>query len=494
MFAYPCPTCAQRLTAPHDRIGEPTSCAACQGVFTIPSPDAVGIDTLTGVTVTPLPASAGDSVLVVATALASFGRHFRPLPASAGESVLVADHAGTAEAEYESAFEPAVPLWVAEPEIRTARPDSDPTSRRSFADTDSGRVILNPTGQYAVDIAAELSAVLTMRMPPPPEPMSDRQLTMAAWLTGSAAAAGLWLAGVATAPGLFPFVALVGAAMIAFGLLWRAYLAGRRDGPSVGLMTLLPPVAAVRLFVPTPTHGLRPLRFVLAGGVFLGLFVLGPAVRAVFEGEFGSRIAELPSSHATTPAGRFQKAVEAEKYDDALAELRHLPGPDGVAPNERTGTLRGVIALTTADRADLRTAALTALADWSPADAKEATRAALTAADRDERRAACRVSDRVLGADAAPRLAECLTDHEQRADAKAALLRLGVAAESAVLPLLNSAREPVALVACEVLEKVGGANSLAALTELAAATRSRAVRQEASQAAETVGERLRRGR
>jgi len=492
MFAYPCPTCAQRLTAPHDRIGEPTSCAACQGVFTIPSPDAVGIDTLTGVTVTPLPASAGDSVLVVATALASFGRHFRPMPASAGESVLVADHAGTAEAEYESAFEPAVTLQVAEPEIRTARPDSDPTSRRSFTDTDGGRVILNPTGQFAVDIAAELSCAISMRMAPPPEPASDRQLTMAAWLAGSGVAAGLWLAGVATAPALFPFVALVGAAMIAFGLLWRAYLAGRRDGPSAGLATLLPPVAVVRLFVPTPTHGLRPLRFVLAGGVFLGLFVLGPAVRAVFEGEFGSRVAELPNSHVNTSAGRFQKAVAAEKFDDALVELRQLPGPDGVAPDERAGTRRGLIALTTAARPELRIAALTALAEWSPADAKDATRAALTAADRDERRAACRVADRVLGADAAPLLAACLTDYEVRADAKAALTRLGTAAEPAVLPLLSSPREPVVLVACEVLEKLGGAKALAALTELASATRSRAVRQEASHVAETIGERLRK--
>lgn len=470
MFAYPCPSCAQRLIAPPDRVGQQTVCPKCLRPLTVPAPDAVGIDTLSATVATPLPVATWESVAVT-------------------EAVAV----GAAVGEID--FGPTVALEVAPlPDLRTARPNSGPTSRKSLADAECGRVILNPTGLFAVDIAAELSAAISMRMAPPPEPLSDRQLTLAAWLAGTAVAGLLWLIAVVTAPDLFPFVALLGGSMVAFGWLWRAYLAGRSGHPASGLVTLLPPVAAVRLFVPTPAHGLRPLRFVLAGAVFLGLFVLGPAVRSVFEGEFGARVDDFPLSVSTTPAARLQKAVAGKKFDDALAELRTLPRPNGVADADRPGTLRDLIALTTADRADLRTAALTALADWSATDAKPAVRAGLTATDTEERLAACKVADRVLGEESAALLAACLADRNDRAEAKAALIRLVAVAESAVLPLLKSDREPVLLAACEVLERVGGAKAAAALTELAEATKSRAVRQEASQAAEAVAERVRKAK
>ena len=100
----------------------------------------------------------------------------------------------------------------------------------------------------------------------------------------------------------------------------------------------------------------------------------------------------------------------------------------------------------------------------------------------------------MLGEESAALLAACLADRNDRAEAKAALIRLGAVAESAVLPLLKSDREPVLLVVCEVLERVGGAKAAALLTELAEATKSRAVRQEASQAAEAVAERARKAK
>ncbi len=451
MFAHPCPSCSQR---PPDQAGQPSVCLTCHHPLTAPDPDACGVDTMAVSVDTPMPGIAA-----------------------------------------ELGFDAPVDLSPASPpEVRTARPAARSHTRKPLGDGDSGRVVLNPTGLFAVDLAAELSAVLSMRMAPPPEPVSDRQLTLAAWLIGSAVAGLLWLVAVVTAPDLFPFVALLGAAMVAFGWLWRAYLAGRGGNPTNGLVTLLPPVAAVRLFVPTPTHGLRPLRFVLAGAVFLGLFVLGPAVRAVSEAAFGAHIDDSPLAIATTAAARFQKAVAAERHDDALAELPLLPPPDGVMEGERAGTLRDLIALTATDRADLRAAALTALADWSATDAKPAVRKALTATDADERRAACKVADRVLGVEAAGPLAARLADRDNRPEAKAALIRLGEAAESAVLPLLNSDREPVVLAACEVLDRIGGAKAAAALNELAGTTASRAVRREASQAAEVVNERVRKAK
>lgn len=473
MFAPQCPACAHR-PAPHSSTA-PGAIAACPSCFR-PVADA------------PLDVAAETPAPPV--------RVWEPAAVRAGAAVAVV-------AEDINLDMDPVPLERAVPSLErelppertgppTARPPRGPTSRRPF-DGDAGRVILNPTGLFAVDLAAELSATLSLRMAPPPEPVSDRQLTMAAWLTGVAVAGVLWLVAVLTAPGLFPFVALVGAAMVAFGCLWRAYLAGRGGNPTAGLVTLLPPVAAVRLFAPTPTHGLRPLRFVLAGAVFLGLFVLGPAVRSVVEGAIGTRIDDIPLDGPTAES-RLRKAIAAKRHDEIVSELRQLPRPDGVTADERTGIVRELVALTGAERGELRAAALTALADWSPTEAKAAARAGLVSTDGDERRAACRVADRVLGTEAAAGLAACLTDREDRPDAKAALIRLGAVAEESVLPLLASDREPVALVACEVLERVGGPNAVAALRGLAETTKSRAVRQDASQAAEAIGERLRRPR
>jgi hypothetical protein len=468
MFAYPCPSCAQRLLATPDRAGEQSACPKCLHPLTVPSPDSVAPDL---------------SAVVLAAPLTE-----TPLPAALQEVTLELAAVAVAEVGEESEFEP--PMSAPPPDFRTARAAAGPTSRRPLAD-DGGRVILNPTGLFAVDIAAELSAAISMRMAPPPEPGADRLVTLAAWLAGTAAAGLLWLTGVVTAPELFPFVALIGGAMVAFGYLWRAYLAGRQR-PLNGLVTLLPPVALARLFAATPAHGLRPLRFALTGAVLLGLFVLGPAVRAAFEGEFGVRV-EPATPEPFSPVANFRKAVAGKKHAEAVAELKRFPGKDAVPDDQKRGVIADLLALTTADRADVRAAALTVLAEFSPADGKAAVRAGLKSTDGDERAAACRVADRVFGADAAGDLAERLTDREDRPEAKAALIRLGAAAEAAVLPLLKSDREPVALVACEVLERIGGAKAEAELRALAETTKSRAVRQEATQAAETVAERVTRG-
>lgn len=483
MFAYPCPSCAQRLLALPDRAGERITCPKCLTAFAIPSPDSVAQD-LTAIPLsaplaeTPLPAAYREVTLELAA-----------VPVGAG---------GTAEADFEltppptpqPAHQPA--HQPPAPAIRTARPPQPgPTSRRPLAD-DSGRVILNPTGLFAVDMAAELSAAISMRMAPPPEPMADRRLTLAAWLTGTLVAAAAWLVAVVTAPELFPFVALIGCAMAAFGYLWRAYLAGRQQ-PMNGLVTLLPPVAAVRLFTPTESHGLRPLRFTLTGAVLLGLFVLGPAVRAVSEEKFGVRV-EPATTEVPSPVSNLHKAVAAKKYADAVVELQRFPGKDVIPEDQRAGVVADLLTLSTAEKGEVRAAALTTLAEFAPTECKAAVKAGLKSSDDDERRAACKVADRVLGAEAADALAERLTDRGDRPDAKAALLRLGNVAELAVLPLLKSDREPVAMAACEVLERIGGTKAEAELRALADAAKSRAVRQEASQAAEAVADRLRKSK
>lgn len=168
----------------------------------------------------------------------------------------------------------AVPVAPATPASRSSRPQQK---------EQEGRVAFDTSSLFAGDAMAQLSAAISMRMAPPPPPMSDRIYAVTGWVTGTLVGLVVWVLGVWQAAGLLPFVAVVGGAMVAFGLLWRAYLSGSW---AKGLITLLPPMCLIQLVRPVAGVGLRPLWFVLSGVGLLGLFVVGGPVKRWVDGTF----------------------------------------------------------------------------------------------------------------------------------------------------------------------------------------------------------------
>lgn len=294
-----------------------------------------------------------------------------------------------------------VPALAPSPIPTPTAPIPIPTApRRPFLREQEGQVVLAPTGLFAVDVAAELSAALSMRMAPPPVPTPDRTYAIGGWAVGTLVGLGAWVLAVWVAAAWLPYVALVGGAMIAFGFLWRAYLSGRDGAWVSGLVSLLPPVGLVQLFRPVSGYGRKPLLFVVSGGILCGLFAVGGPTR---------------------------------KWFDERLEVQVVPG---VA---------------------------------EPADENPAAKA--------------------------DSVAERLGDKAGRDEVKQTLVRLGPAAEPAVRRALAGKGDAAALAACDVLEQIGTAESVAALRKLAdEPTTSRAVRIEAASTADAIQKRLAGGK
>ncbi len=381
MFPYPCPSCSQRLLAPTERVGQRTICPKCLRPLTIPMPEstaALDPKSLIDPTEVPLPL-----VSISADTNTPFPGSI-PIPHFAAVEISAAARVGAELIELRTAGSGDLTFDLPEPPVHerssvsetnspractaeTPRPTfvRTPIHTRRAANADSrGMVMLNPTGLFGVDMAAELSAALSMRMSPPPEPMIDRRLIVGAWAFGTFSAVALWLGGLFYNPECLPFVALLGGALLVFGLLWRAYLVGRDESPLRGALCLLPPFNVVRLFQKSDDNGHRPLRFAATGALVLGLFAASAPARSFVEKKTvanvepemttlestGSVIAKLATREHRADAQRHLVAmgptVEAELIarltdaDDATAlavidVLSQVGGPNSVGAFKR---------------------------------------------------------------------------------------------------------------------------------------------------------------
>ena len=317
MFPYPCPSCSQRLLAPTERVGQRTICPKCLRPLTIPMPEStVALDPKSLID----PTEAPISLVSVSADTNTPSPGSVPIPQFAAVEISAAARAGSATIELRTAagagdhtFDlPEVPVHERSnvSDTNFPRPSATETPRPAFArmrihtrraanaDT-RGMVMLNPTGLFGVDMAAELSAALSMRMNPPPEPMIDRRLILGAWAFGTFSAMVLWLGGLFYNAECLPFVALLGGALLGFGLLWRAYLVGREESPLRGVLCLLPPLNIVRLFQKSGDNGHRPLRFAATGAFVLALFAASASARSFVESKTAPR-AEPESSESTS--------------------------------------------------------------------------------------------------------------------------------------------------------------------------------------------------
>lgn len=400
MFAYPCPSCRHRLLAPPARAGHRSICPKCLEPLTVPHPEQVAAGPFAPSDLSPAePYQPLDHLIPLEVdAALDTPQPMNTLPANPDVHVASGQGATLTEPflDLEPVKLPAItpaPVTVTGPV--TARPGPPPTPRPFLRD-DEGKVVLIPTGLFGVDVAAELSAAISMRMAPPPVPSADRSYAVVGWAVGTLVGLGAWVMGVWVSAAWLPYVALVGGAMIAFAFLWRAYLSGRGGAWGLGLLSLLPPVGLVQLLRPASGYGRKPLLFAVTGGVLCGLFALG-----------GS----------------------AKKWVDEHFEAQVVPGA-AEPPDE-------------------------------PA------------------------------AETAEQLAGRLGNKADRDGAKKGLMRIGPAAEPAVRAQLTTKSESAVLTACDVLEQIGTAESVAALRKLAddPAT-SKAVRIEATGAADVIEKRL----
>ena|GEM_PF-2065583 len=500
MFPYPCPSCSQRLLAPADRAGQRTICPKCLRPLTIPQPDPTMQDpnTLIDPTEAPLPLQ----VVVMADTHTPFPGTV-PVPNFADVAVSAAADVGTPvhrrAAPNSGAFSfdlPDVPLHDRSSVSSASHPRPDiadtpvtePTkpmmrSRRTTNRDAHGMVMLNPTGMFSVDIAAELSAALSMRMNPPPEPAADRRLVIGAWAFGTLAALALWIGGLFYNPECLPFVALLGGAMLCFGLIWRAYLVSREESFTSGMLCLVPPLGIYRLFQKAGENGHRPLRFAASGAVVLALFATSATARSFVGSTFSD--SSNGTVDVTSPTAKLRNAGEDPiKLSEVLKELGTPDAARKSIGDERAATILELVRLLKHEQLSVRTAAGQALLEWSPADARKWMLAALAGNDAVDCRAALTVARKSQEPEIVAAIAAKLPRREYRAEATRCLLAIGKVAEAPVIDLLDSKNDVAVLSAIDVLTEIGGSKSLAALNRLAGSTKSATVKAEAEQAAE----------
>ncbi|MGL4424070.1 MAG: hypothetical protein ACRCZF_25670, partial [Gemmataceae bacterium] len=298
---------------------------------------------------------------------------------------------------------PLTPIVETPPPTQySARPPARITMGRNEAESRdlAGMVAFAPTGIESADIAAELTAALTMRMKPPPEPPSDLKLSTGLWLTLSAVGLSLWAFSLVYSPHAIVYTALIGIVEIVIGYFWVAYIAGRRN-PMQGAIALLPPINAIKMFRPTSIMGYRPARFAVTGVALLGLVAAAPLLRP-----FTQKL--LGMDEATAPPVVFIDDSWATKLRDQVAASNEIPLQESLRElAEKNKDLRSVTSAT--DKANLvvelqkllknenpetRRFALSALVGWVDDAAKPDVLYAIQNGTERERRAAMKIASR----------------------------------------------------------------------------------------------------
>lgn len=453
MFAYACPSCKQRLLAPPERSGQRTICPKCLRPLVIP------------------PTDADDVTVDLGQSLADP----QPPMAALAEPMAATPPPYTTPGPYDGR-----PARAPAPAARAGR---------SLARSESGMVSLHPTGLAAVDIGAELSAALTLRMKPPPDPPADLNLSTGGWLILAGLAGLAWIGGVVYDPTLLPFVALVGLLMVAFGFLWAASLAGQRNWVR-GAVTLLPPVAIWRICLPFGDNGYRPLRFVLTGLLAISLYLVGGPAQVGLKRAFAAMETVQPEIESPRPAGE-RLALATKRPDGGLSALTDLAAPDyraAIPPEEHPGVVRELTRLANdqSARSEIRVQALQTLSKWSLPDARGVTLALLSVGEARERRAALELAASYPDAEVAAAVAARLGTRSEERLAREALARMAPAAGPALLKLAAGDDPTLAMTALDLLETVGTATCAADLARLAERAGDSLVRSEAARVLEVV--------
>ena len=502
MFSYSCPHCSQRLLAPSEKAGTKTICPKCLKPVTVPAHDRMAAIDLEAV-IEPTHADihlapsgshssdTGNAPYDYQQTPSSYANTVQQEPTACLEIDLDADqntanHLGACE---------NTPAPAAS--IKSFTPHSIPTAasfnRKAFGSDLRGVVNLTPTGMFSVDMAANLTATLSMRMAPPPENGSERRVTTAAWVLVTVSAILVWLAGVFYKPEWFVCVALLGGALVFFGYTWRAYLAGQNGRTLWGLATLFPPVNAIVQLKSNEEHGHRPLRFVLAGLAVLGLFAMGQDSHTVAAAAFKHAVPVLPPVPPTGLASTIREYSEQQKDEQLLRFVRELPYSlafRNAGVEEKVEVNEQLLKLTQSPRQELREVAYAALVECSPDDARKAILGALRGSNSRDHSTALAYADRVASPEIATAVVEKLGDANVGDSAEHAVRKLGVLAEAPLLAQLWTEHVEVSIKVCALLGDVGTAKSMKPLQRLQETAESEPLKLAAKEAVRKVKQRL----
>jgi hypothetical protein len=415
MLFFPCPACSFRMQSTPDRIGQNALCPKCYEQVTVPDPES------------------------------------SPIPLE-----------DTVPTEREPNLRPA---------MRVARVMA-PLATRTVPKDESGGVVLFESliqTPSPSDCMTQLTAAITMRMKPPPEPpVADLKLSTGLWIVLTMLGFLLWTTTVIYQGGPVHYVTAIAVVLLTIGFGWVAYMAGRQN-PLVGVLTLFPPVAIFRLFNGDGRDNHRPLRYVLSGLLLLALVYVHPFARTVVRNAFGMdehKPVSMPVD--VSPVARLSQLTGRIDRAPLLEELRKLAKPqalDNVSVEQRelmTAELRRIVRFD--ERYDVTGGAIQALVNWAGDAAKPDLIAAAKSTHLTTRQAALPIVAQWKDADSARAIAPMLNRREERNAAVAALKEMGPPAISAVGEvLIGSTDQLTGLAAIGILESIGGPTAIDAL-------------------------------
>jgi hypothetical protein len=475
MLRYRCPHCSQILQAHELRAGKKSVCNACLKSHMIPADRAAWL-TETGEPQLPRKEVGGEP------------EPTRPPAAAAAIPAPVTVEARPTEAERRmpESEEPAKtpnsrpPARAASanyPATTTPPPASSPTrlsTPRPVVEAGAPK-LENPVHvDTQADIAAALTEALTLRMKPPRRPRRDLRLSTAAWMFLTGIAAVLILVSLFSTTDYSLVAILIGLLEVALGYGWIVSLTARRD-PRRGLACAVPPVTVYYL-MEWKYAKLRPLRFVITGAIIAGFASLVPSIHSTTRA-WVSNGSSAPTGAGPNPADftkleQLRDYRDRKSYDKLIDLLRVLRKTDAILSEDaknRAELAAEMKALCTHSDTGVKIEAMAAYARWGGDDAREICLKALGQSE-DEKLMALSLLPQWKGTEAAPAVATAVAALIVRpgrvtSRATAALEEIGgSAAEDAARDLLFRSKEQSSqLVALDILEKVGGPETIKVL-------------------------------
>ena len=351
-----------------------------------------------------------------------------------------------------------------------------------------------------MDIAVDLTSALATRMKPPPRPPRDLKPSTAVWILSTGLALALLTATLVSSNNFIEAVLTIGAAQVLAGYAWVTALAFSRDVRR-GIACAVPPITLWYL-TNWKYAKYRPLRFVVSGAAVFGLALLAPKLQSQTRSWAGvsdsAVIVTAPPEIGSQPKiAQLRYYRDQRHYDSLIALLRTLARTDSVysdAAKDRVELSAELKALSRHTDSGVRIESLAAYSTWGGSDSRELCLDASRSQNRDERLMALRLLPRWKDEFVAGRIAELIgRAGTETSAAQDALVTLGGSfAERAAISLLRKDDQGIRLTAIEILshEKVGGADAVAALKEVARTSPDPGTRQPAENKARLIEERL----
>jgi hypothetical protein len=483
MFRYRCPKCAQLLLAHELRAGKTSVCASCLHSHSIPADPSEWL-TETGEPLVPRSSELSWESSIAATPAPERTATVHPTVAHPPETTTFAHREPTRQLAPIAMDNQPRDLCRPAPVLKSASTANQPMMVRTQA-----------------DITGALSELLCQRMKPLRPPRRDVPTSTAVWLVLTSVAVALVLATFTSSANHARWVGLLGVVQILIGYGWLVAMTAHRDVKR-GIACAIPPLTFYYL-VQWKYAKLRPLRFVVTGAVLLGLAFLiswmAPPIRSwVGIGRTTPHVE--PDLDQLPKLQQLRKLRDEKAYDkliDLLGVLTATDAQQSVEARDRPDLASEIKGLCSHSDVGVKVAAMAAYTRWGGEDARDVCLEAIQSQSQEERLMAIRLLPQWKNTDAAPEVARAIAALIGRPGvetnrARAALEEIGgIAAERAARALLLRAEDRQAkLLALNILEKVGGEDSIRELRSYANTSLDQAVKLKTLETVEVILKRL----